>query len=97
MTIAPFYIQEILRHAGVKFDAAPFRVFRVFRIFQLDRLCGSFSVMAQALRACKDTLIAFGLVALIIWIGAASLFYVFEKHNDLLQLREAFESIPSSM
>lgn len=97
MTIGPFYIQEILSHVGVKFDAAPFRVFRVFRIFQLDRLCGSFSVMAQALRACKDTLIAFGLVALIIWVGAASLYYVFEKHNDLPQLREAFSSIPSSM
>ena len=97
MTIAPFYIQEILHHVGVSFDAAPFRVFRIFRIFQLDRLCGSFSVMAQALRACKDTLIAFGLVALIIWVGAASLYYVFERYNEELQIREAFSSIPSSM
>jgi hypothetical protein len=72
-------------------------VFRVFRIFQLDRLCGAFTVMAQAFKACKDTLIAFGLVALIIWVGAASLYYVFEKHNELPQLREAFQSIPSSM
>jgi hypothetical protein len=97
MTIAPYYAQQILRSFGVKFDAAPFRVFRVFRIFQLDRLCGAFTVMAQAFKACKDTLIAFGLVALIIWVGAASLYYVFEKHNELPQLREAFQSIPSSM
>ena len=97
MTIAPYYVQVILHRFGVSFDAAPFRVFRVFRIFQLDRLCGAFSVMGQALRACQDTMIAFGLVALIIWVGAASLYYVFEKHNDLPQLREAFSSIPSSM
>ena len=83
--------------AGVQFDAAPFRVFRVFRIFQLDRLCGAFSTMAAAFRSCSETLVAFGLVALIIWIGAASLFYVFEKHNDLEPLQEAFSSIPSSM
>jgi hypothetical protein len=67
----------------VKFDAAPFRVFRVFRIFQLDRLCGAFSVMAEAFRACQDTMIAFGLVAIIVWVGSASLFYVFEANNDL--------------
>ena len=97
LTIAPFYVEIILRSVGVQFDAAPFRVFRVFRIFQLDRLCGAFSTMAAAFRSCSETLVAFGLVALIIWIGAASLFYVFEKHNDLEPLQEAFSSIPSSM
>jgi len=56
LTIAPFYVEIILRSVGVQFDAAPFRVFRVFRIFQLDRLCGAFSTMAAAFRSCSETL-----------------------------------------
>lgn len=45
---------------------------------QLDHFIGAFSKLGQAFDSCKSNLAAFGLVAMVILLGAASMFYLFE-------------------
>ena len=45
---------------------------------------------------CKMTLAATGLLALIIWVGCATLFYVFESSNGNPDYVDIFRNIPNS-
>ncbi|CAN0494324.1 unnamed protein product, partial [Ectocarpus sp. 12 AP-2014] len=78
-SIAPWYIETILWSAGVYFDASVFRVLRLFRILQLEHFVSAFSLLDDVWTASKDTLAATGLLALVVWVGSACLFYLFEK------------------
>lgn len=100
ITILPFYADSILDALHSPLDATDLRVFRVFRVFQLEHFIGSFTLLDDAFRRCQSNLAAFGLVALIIWVGGASLFYVFESSPALQpidEMRESFDSVPSAM
>ncbi|CAM9338942.1 unnamed protein product [Ectocarpus sp. 6 AP-2014] len=94
-SIAPWYIETILWSAGVYFDASVFRVLRLFRILQLEHFVSAFSLLDDVWTASKDTLAATGLLALVVWVGSACLFYLFEKDN--MCTGEAFSSIPDAM
>merc|ERR1712072_1154129 len=73
-------------------------VFRVFRILLLEHFTEAFTLLDDAFRNCKDTLAATGLLALVIWVGCATLFYVFEGNNDNPDYSDdAFRNIPNSM
>ncbi|CAN0411363.1 unnamed protein product, partial [Ectocarpus fasciculatus] len=59
--------------------ASAFRVLRLFRILQLEHFVSAFSLLDDVWTASKDTLAATGLLALVVWVGSACLFYLFEK------------------
>lgn len=68
-----------LRSSGVYFDASAFRVLRLFRILQLEHFVSAFTLLDDVWSTSKDTLAATGLLALVVWVGSACLFYLFEK------------------
>merc|ERR1711871_1683165 len=80
-TILPFYVEVGLRASHVKFDGTIFRVFRLFRLLQLEHFVEAFTLLDDVYRGAKDTLAATGLLALVVWVGGACLFYLFERHH----------------
>jgi len=96
LSTAPWYIEEILIVTGTVAaggdTARVFRIFRIFRILQLEDFVTAFSKLDNVFRASKDVLKATGLLALIIWIGGGSLFYIIEQNNP--NWRQCDESIP---
>mmetsp|Transcript_51333 Transcript_51333/g.165046 ORF Transcript_51333/g.165046 Transcript_51333/m.165046 type:complete len:732 (+) Transcript_51333:1208-3403(+) len=105
LSFLPWYVQQAslaLGLAGSSSDAAAvFRIFRLFRVLQLERFLTAFTLLDNVLRASADVLVATGLMALIIWVGGAALFFLFEQHNpnyrecDGLSPAECF-SFPST-
>ena len=89
VSIAPFYLMILLKCVDVHFDSAIFRVFRVFRMLELERFVPAFTLLTDVYRKSKDVLKATGILALIIWVGGATLFYVFQP--------ELFGSVPNAM
>lgn len=73
------YIETALSSSGIYFDASTFRVLRLFRILQLEHFVSAFSLLDDVWTQSKDTLAATGLLALVVWVGSACLFYLFEK------------------
>lgn len=69
----------MLHFSGVTFDSSVFRVLRLFRILQLEHFVSAFTLLGNVWDSCKATLAATGLLALVVWIGSACLFYLFEK------------------
>ncbi|KAL3896565.1 MAG: hypothetical protein SGPRY_013242, partial [Prymnesium sp.] len=61
--------------------AAIFRIFRLFRVLQLERFLVAFTLLDNVFRASRDVLLATGVVSLIIWVGGAALFFLFESDN----------------
>eukprot|EP00656_Telonema_subtile_P019556 TRINITY_DN2078_c0_g1_i5.p1 TRINITY_DN2078_c0_g1~~TRINITY_DN2078_c0_g1_i5.p1 ORF type:complete len:990 (+),score=271.81 TRINITY_DN2078_c0_g1_i5:278-3247(+) len=97
LAIFPCYVEGILNLSGVHFNSMIFRVFRVFRILLLEHFTEAFTLLDDAFRNCKDTMAATGLLALVIWVGCATLFYIFESSNDNQEYVEAFDNIPNAM
>ena len=96
LAIFPCYIEGILKLSHVHFNAMIFRVFRIFRILLLEHFIEAFTLLDDAYRKCRMTLAATGLLALIIWVGCATLFYVFESSNDNPDYVDIFRNIPNS-
>ena len=96
LSTLPWYVEFVLVSAGTIStggDAAMvFRIFRIFRILQLEDFVTAFSKLDNVFRASSDVLKATGLLALIIWVGGGSLFFIFEQNNP--NFRECDESIP---
>jgi hypothetical protein len=72
----------------------------LFRILQLEHFLEAFTLLDDAYDQCKATLAATGLLGGMVWVGCATLFYIFEKDNqDLLDAAglPAFRNIPNSM
>jgi len=72
-----------------------FRVFRLCRLFQLEHFMEAFTLIDDVFMGCADILAATGLLALIIWLGAATLFYTFEKDNAAVG--DDFDNIPNAL
>lgn len=66
-------------HVGVSFEASAFRIMRLFRLLQLEHFVSAFTLLDDVWRGAKSVLAAAGLLALIVWIGAGTLFYLFEQ------------------
>mmetsp|Transcript_22211 Transcript_22211/g.31198 ORF Transcript_22211/g.31198 Transcript_22211/m.31198 type:complete len:244 (+) Transcript_22211:2-733(+) len=96
LSTAPWFIQTALvatGHLELGSDKAKiFRIFRIFRILQLEDFITAFSKLDNVFRASKDVLKATGLMAIIIWVGCAALFYLFEENNP--NWRSCDSSIP---
>jgi Ion transport protein len=98
LSTAPWFIQQALLTFGLmdaNSDSAKwFRIFRIFRMLQLEDFIVAFSKLDNVFRASKDVLKATGLLALIIWIGCAALFFLFEENNP--NWRSCDQSIPAT-
>ncbi|KAL7547165.1 hypothetical protein ACHAWF_010484 [Thalassiosira exigua] len=94
VSIFPWYIQIMLATTGhLNGDEARiFRIFRIFRVLQLEDFVIAFSKLDNVFRASKDVLKATGLMAVIIWVGASALFFIFEENNP--NFRQCDDSIP---
>lgn len=64
---------------GIKVDVSVFRILRLFRILQLEHFLAAFTFLDDVWVSVRPTLAATGLLALVLWVGSACLFYLFEK------------------
>ena len=98
LSTAPWFIQQAVIALGwvdPNSDTAKiFRIFRIFRMLQLEDFIVAFSKLDNVFRASKDVLKATGLLAIIIWVGCAALFYLFEEHNP--NWRSCDQSVPTT-
>jgi hypothetical protein len=98
LSTAPWFIQQALITLGwldPNSDSAKiFRIFRIFRMLQLEDFIVAFSKLDNVFRASKDVLKATGLLAIIIWVGCAALFYLFEENNP--NWRSCDQSVPAT-
>jgi len=96
LSTAPWYIEHLLVATGAMADggdaAQVFRIFRIVRLLQLEDFITAFSKLDNVFRASMGILKSTVLIALIIWIGGGSLFFVFEHNNP--NFRECSDSIP---
>lgn len=69
----------ILGMFGINVDVSVFRILRLFRILQLEHFMSAFTLLDDVWIAVQPTLAATGLLALVLWVGSACLFYLFEK------------------
>ncbi|CAE7483961.1 Kcnd2 [Symbiodinium pilosum] len=95
VTVAPFWIQTVMWISGLQFNAFIFRIARLLRILQLEDFVESFTLLDDAWRSCRETMVATGFMALLVWICGAVLFYEFEQDNPSMD--GAFKDLPSSM
>ena len=92
MLLSMFDVDDFFRIPRV---IVGFRILRVFRIIGLDRYIKCYYYLSTVLTKVSSILTAAGIVALIFWVGCASLFYYAElgaKDGDVV-----FESIPESL
>lgn len=94
ISIAPWYVEFYLQSTGhFHGDVAKiFRIVRIFRVLQLEDFIVAFSKLDNVFRASKTVLQATGLMALIIWVGASALFFLFERNNPNFRVCDA--SVP---
>ncbi len=78
VSVAPWYIELILSQNGVPFDASSFRILRFFRLLQLEMFISALSQLEDVWRNSKSVLQATGLLAFMVWVGIATMFYLFE-------------------
>jgi len=96
LSTAPWYIEQILVATGTMSAGGDigkvFRIFRIVRLLQLEDFITAFSKLDNVFRASADILKSCFLLALIIWIGGGSLFFIFEQNNP--NFRQCDDSIP---
>lgn len=104
ITVAPYWLQllvELLAVVGmpgsafIAQHAFIFRVFRVLRILQAEDYVESFTLLDDAWRESKDSMIACGFMAMMVWVLGSVLFYNFEQGNP--RMGGAFDTLLSSM
>ncbi|CAM9445641.1 unnamed protein product [Discosporangium mesarthrocarpum] len=94
-SVLPWYIELFATAVGLGIDVSVFRVLRLFRILQLEHFVSAFTLLDDVWLVAKDTLAATAILALIVWVGSAALFYIFEKDNECVG--DSFNSIPNAM
>jgi hypothetical protein len=96
LSTAPWYMEQILVATGTIAsggDAAQvFRIFRIVRLLQLEDFITAFSKLDNVFRASMGVLKSTILLALIIWVGGGSLFFIMERNNP--NFRTCDNSIP---
>jgi len=97
ISILPWFVYMYLRAFGHVVSGSEiadvFSVLRVFRVLQIEGLWGvAFSKLDNVFRASKEVLKATALMAMIVWVGCAALFYIFEQNNP--NFRECDPTVP---
>lgn len=102
ITVLPWWVQEsmvllsMLGLQGLNADAFIFRVFRLLRLLQLEDFLSAFTLLDDAWAQCRETMVATGFLALLVWVCGAVLFYNFEKGNPKFD-GDPFGTLPMSM
>jgi len=99
ITVAPYWCQlgmvtfnvgaALAQHAFI------FRVIRILRILQMEDYVESFTLLDDAWFEARDSMIACGFLALMVWVCGSVLFYNFEQGNE--RMSGAFDTLSSSM
>ena len=88
LSILPFYLQLVVDASNGggedQTTAEIFRVVRIFRLLELEHFLEAFTLLDDVFRNCKDVMKATGVVALVIWVGGAALFWPVEKREPFL-------------
>ena len=96
LSTAPWYIEKILVATGSMDEggdaAMIFRIFRIVRLLQLEDFITAFSKLDNVFRASMSILKSTILLAVIIWVGGGSLFFILEQNNP--NFRECSDWIP---
>lgn len=99
VTVAPYWCQQFMWvfDIGGSFaqHAFIFRIFRVLRILQAEDYIESFTLLDDAWFNCRDSMIACGFMAMMVWVCGSIGFYNFEQGNP--RMDGAFDSLTSSM
>jgi len=93
--IAPYWLQMALSLVGIQTNFFIFRVVPCLRVLQLEEFVQAFTLLDDAWAMCRDTIKTSALLALIIWLLGAVLFYELENGNEALG--GALDSIPSAL
>jgi len=99
ITVAPYWLQMLMEITGIGAGLAKhafiFRVFRVLRILQAEDYIESFTLLDDAWFVCRDSMIACGFMAMMVWVCGSIMFYNFEQGNP--RMGGAFDTLTSSM
>jgi len=97
VSVLPFWLEQSLLLAGcIAFrHGEVFMLARLLTIFQFEVVTGGLRLLWATVSKCMDTIIASGILALLIWLFSAVLFYEFEHDNP--RLEGAMDSIPSAL
>merc|ERR1719160_1288762 len=95
MTVVPFWCEFVLSLLDIHFNTFIFRVIRMFRVLQLEDFISAFTLLDDAWYNCRDSMVACGFMALLVWVCGSVLFYEAEKDNP--RMEGAFASLPDSM
>jgi hypothetical protein len=85
IAIVPYYFQVFVLPYFFPlfvFDATIFRIFRLARILELEKFFKAFSLLDDVFVQAAPVLKATGVVALIVWVGGATMFYYLEPHDE---------------
>jgi len=88
MSISPFYMQMVIipfiwgADSTIAVDATVFRMLRLARIIELEQFFEAFTLLNDVFVKAGPVLKATGVLALILWVGGATLFYYVDPHND---------------
>ena len=87
-SIVPFYVQTLVLPAlygdaaeGM-FDGTIFRIMRLARILEFEQFFEAFTLLDDVFTKAGPVLKATGVLALILWVGSASMFYYSSPHAD---------------
>lgn len=84
-SIIPFYLETIVFPVlapHVVFDSTIFRVLRLARIVELERFFQAFSLLDSVFSKSGPVLKATAVLAIIVWVGGATVFYYVEPHSS---------------
>eukprot|EP00927_Polykrikos_kofoidii_P086361 TRINITY_DN964_c0_g4_i1.p1 TRINITY_DN964_c0_g4~~TRINITY_DN964_c0_g4_i1.p1 ORF type:complete len:1265 (+),score=230.66 TRINITY_DN964_c0_g4_i1:161-3955(+) len=83
VTVVPWYLEIVLRSFGYSTASLSriFRLVRLFRLLQLEHFLTAFTVLDNVFFRSASVLGATGLLALVIWVATAALFFLFEREN----------------
>jgi len=92
LSILPFYAQTVAlplllgpgAAADFGLDATVFRVLRLSRVLELESCFAAFALLDDVMAKARPVLEATGILALVIWVGAATAFYYLDPHAEAL-------------
>jgi len=95
VSVLPFFI-DIVNGPGDQLEnSSGIRALRLFRFFKGEKYFTAFALFAQVWRENKHILMYTGVLALILWVSAASVFYMLEKDNP--HMEGAFSTVPNAL
>jgi len=94
-SILPFYVDLALGPGNQLENTSAIRALRLFRVLQAEKYVAAFSMFNDVWEENKYILMYTGVLALILWIAVASMFWLLEAGNP--NVDGAFDTVPNSL